>query len=213
MDVFGVHRALIKDYRSFTQGGTVIRGDRVAAFVEDDLNSKSQWPDPWLSLNPFFQGGGTVVELAGQKVLHDERARIFQARKTEGGTVPHCRPLMLHQHQREAVDAAASGAAYVLTTGTGSGKPLAYIVPIVTKVLHQRDTEGPKAPKRVRAIIVYPMNALANSHGSYRTEELTLAEYDRMAAAGLTLENPLVEGENYTSTLTPAPGHGPRHSA
>jgi serine/threonine protein kinase len=163
MDVFGVHRTLIRDYRSFTEGGTVIRDDRIAAFVEDDLNSKSQWPDPWLSLNPFFQSGGTVVELAGQKVLHEECARIFQARKTEGGTVPDGRPLTLHQHQREAIDAAASGASYVLTTGTGSGKSLAYIVPIVNKVLHQRDAEGPKAPKRVRAIIVYPMNALANS--------------------------------------------------
>ncbi|KAB1980811.1 Eco57I restriction-modification methylase domain-containing protein [Streptomyces triticiradicis] len=50
-------------------------------------------------------------------------------------------------------------------------------------------------------------------YGSYRTKELILAEYDRMAAAGLTLENPLVEGENYTSTLTPPPGHGPRHPA
>ncbi|MFE2056667.1 protein kinase [Streptomyces sp. NPDC059446] len=163
MDVFGVHRTLIKDYRSFTEGGTVIRDDRIAAFVEDDLNSKSQWPDPWLSLNPFFQSGGTVVELAGRKVLHEECARIFQAKKTEGGTVPDGRPLTLHQHQREAIDAAASGTSYVLTTGTGSGKSLAYIVPIVNKVLHQRDTEGPNASKRVRAIIVYPMNALANS--------------------------------------------------
>ncbi|WP_427167360.1 Eco57I restriction-modification methylase domain-containing protein [Streptomyces sp. C1-1] len=50
-------------------------------------------------------------------------------------------------------------------------------------------------------------------YGSYRTKELILAEYDRMAAAGLTLENPLVDGENYTSTLTPPPGHGPRHPA
>ena len=25
MDVFGVHRTLIRDYRSFTEGGTVIR--------------------------------------------------------------------------------------------------------------------------------------------------------------------------------------------
>ncbi|WP_406142765.1 Eco57I restriction-modification methylase domain-containing protein [Streptomyces anulatus] len=50
-------------------------------------------------------------------------------------------------------------------------------------------------------------------YGSYRTKELILAEYDRMAAAGLTLEAPLVEGETYTSTLTPPPGHGPRHPA
>ncbi|MEU3999196.1 protein kinase [Streptomyces fungicidicus] len=163
MDVFGVHRALIKDYRSFTEGGTVIRDDRIADYVEKDLDDKSQWPDPWLSLNPFFQGGGTVVELAQEKVLHPECARIFQAKKTEGGTVCDGRPLTLHRHQRDAIDAAASGASYVLTTGTGSGKSLSYIVPIVNKVLHERDEEGPGAPKRVRAIIVYPMNALANS--------------------------------------------------
>jgi hypothetical protein len=51
------------------------------------------------------------------------------------------------------------------------------------------------------------------AHGEYRTKNLILAEYDRMAAAGLTLENPLTEGESgtYRSTLTPPPGHGPRH--
>jgi Type I restriction-modification system methyltransferase subunit len=50
-------------------------------------------------------------------------------------------------------------------------------------------------------------------YGTYRTKELILAEYDRMAEAGLTLDNPLVDGENYASTLTPPPGHGPRHPA
>jgi hypothetical protein len=48
-------------------------------------------------------------------------------------------------------------------------------------------------------------------YGSYRTKDLVLAEYDRIAAAGVSLEVPLVEGENYVSTLTPPPGHGPRH--
>lgn len=52
-----------------------------------------------------------------------------------------------------------------------------------------------------------------NKYGTYRTKELVLAEYDRMAAAGLSLAVPLVDGENYTSTLTPPPGHGPRHPA
>ncbi|MDT0468377.1 hypothetical protein [Streptomyces gibsoniae] len=48
-------------------------------------------------------------------------------------------------------------------------------------------------------------------HGTYRTRDLVLAKYDRVAAVGLALENPLVDGENYTSTLTPSPGQGPRH--
>lgn len=49
--------------------------------------------------------------------------------------------------------------------------------------------------------------------GEYRTKRLVLAEYDRMATAGLTLETPLIEGESgtYQSTLNPPPGHGPRH--
>ncbi|MEV5170253.1 DNA methyltransferase [Streptomyces flaveolus] len=50
--------------------------------------------------------------------------------------------------------------------------------------------------------------------GEYRTKRLVLTEYDRMAAAGLTLEKPLSEGESgtYRSLLTPPPGHGPRHA-
>ena len=163
MDVFAVHRKLIDDYREFTEGGTIIRDGRIKEYVEKDLDAKSQWPDPWLSLNPFFATGGTVLELTTSEVLHPECARIFQARKTPGGAVCDGRPLTLHRHQREAIDVAQSGESYVLTTGTGSGKSLSYIVPIVDRVLKEREREGPKARKRVRAIIVYPMNALANS--------------------------------------------------
>ncbi|MGA5215557.1 Eco57I restriction-modification methylase domain-containing protein [Streptomyces cinereoruber] len=41
------------------------------------------------------------------------------------------------------------------------------------------------------------------AYGEYRTKNLVLAEYDRMAAEGLT---------DYRSALTPPPGQGPRHS-
>ncbi|MCZ7537349.1 MAG: DEAD/DEAH box helicase [Acidimicrobiia bacterium] len=68
--------------------------------------------------------------------------------------------LTFHRHQADAIAAAATGHSYVLTTGTGSGKSLAYIVPIVDRVLREREQD----PRRgVKAIIVYPMNALANS--------------------------------------------------
>ncbi|KQX43892.1 restriction endonuclease [Streptomyces sp. Root63] len=49
--------------------------------------------------------------------------------------------------------------------------------------------------------------------GEYRTKRLVLTEYERMATAGLSLEKPLVDGETYTSPLTPPPGQGPRHPA
>lgn len=49
-------------------------------------------------------------------------------------------------------------------------------------------------------------------YGTYRTKDLILAEYDRMAEAGMSLDTSMSR-KNYTSTLTPPPGHGPRHPA
>ncbi|MFB6836680.1 protein kinase [Streptomyces sp. NPDC056361] len=163
MDVFGIHADLISEYENFTKSATVIRDPRVEGFVKDDLAAKSQWPDPWLSLNPFFADGGQVTDLVRDGVLHPKCAEIFQAGKKEGARRPDGRPLTFHLHQRQAIEAAQAGDSYVLTTGTGSGKSLSYIVPIVDRVLKEREAAGPQAERRVRAIVVYPMNALANS--------------------------------------------------
>lgn len=157
MNVFEVHARLIEKYRSFTAGGVIVKDPRIKNWVHNDMARGNQWPAPYLSLNPFFASGGRVDELVAAEVLHPECSRIFQTGKSEGvdGT-----PITLHMHQRQALEAAQTGESYVLTTGTGSGKSLAYIVPIVDKVL--RDRSNDPAPG-VRAIIVYPMNALANS--------------------------------------------------
>ncbi|SBT94863.1 ATP-dependent helicase YprA, contains C-terminal metal-binding DUF1998 domain [Streptomyces sp. DI166] len=163
MDVFGIHADLIREYENFTKSSTVIRDARIDGFVSDDLRNKSQWPDPWLSLNPFFADGGQVTDLVRDGLLHPKCAEIFQAGKKESSPRPDGRPLTFHLHQRQAIEAAQAGASYVLTTGTGSGKSLSYIVPIVDHVLKEREAAGPKAGGRVRAIVVYPMNALANS--------------------------------------------------
>lgn len=159
MDVFEVHRQLIADYQAFTTGFVDIRDPRIAGYVRDRLAGGDQWPDPYLSLNPNFASGGSVSDLIAEGLLHPECERIFRVGKDDAGTPGQV--LDLHRHQREAVQVARGGAAYVLTTGTGSGKSLAYIVPIVDWVLRQRDA-GTYLPG-VKAIIVYPMNALANS--------------------------------------------------
>ena len=48
----------------------------------------------------------------------------------------------------------------MVTTGTGSGKSLCFFIPIVSHVLAARRRS---AQRRTHAIVVYPMNALANS--------------------------------------------------
>lgn len=88
-------------------------------------------------------------------MLQKECARIFRIDKSDTDLTG--KQLVLHTHQREAILKSKEGQSYILTSGTGSGKSLAYIVPIVDHVLRNGRGRG------IQAIVVYPMNALANS--------------------------------------------------
>ena len=154
MDAFGVRNRVIGDYESFVKSFMDIADPRVKEKVDSEISDGLLWPQPWLALNPSFQSGGTISDLVNDDLLHPDCTDIFR-RRTQ--TDPAGTELRLHQHQRDAVVIAARGESYVLTTGTGSGKSLSYIVPIVDRVLRYGGGKG------VQAIVVYPMNALANS--------------------------------------------------
>jgi hypothetical protein len=93
-----------------------------------------------------------------ERLLHPECERIFRFGKTQDGAPGM--PLTLHRHQEDAIHIAHRRESYVLTTGTGSGKSLAYFIPIVDDVLRRRASGGATG---ISAIVVYPMNALCNS--------------------------------------------------
>ncbi len=157
MNVFELHGRLIEDYRLYVESFIRIKDERIKALVEEEIDRGLLWPQPLVQLSPSFEPGGTIDELVAEGLLHPECSRIFRVRKDEDAVG---RPMTLHRHQVEAIRAAAAGDDYVLTTGTGSGKSLAYLIPIVDRVLRER---AGSSDKRIRAIVVYPMNALANS--------------------------------------------------
>jgi len=154
MDVFGIRNRLINDYASYIRSFIHLKDPIISEKVYESLTEGLLWPDPLIQLNPAFQPGEWIEELVTARVLLPECGNIFRIKpeKSDSGS-----PLRLHRHQVDAIQAAKSGANYVLTTGTGSGKSLAYIVPIVDHVL--RNGRG----KGIQAIVVYPMNALCNS--------------------------------------------------
>ena len=158
MDVFGLRNRLVADYEEFTRSFITTGDPRVQEVVDRELREGLLWPEALIQLNPSFAPGADIDTLVADGVLQPANKEIFRRGKTEGATgSAGSSPLRLHRHQEDAVRVAATGANYVLTTGTGSGKSLTYIIPIVDRVL--RDGPG----KGIKAIVVYPMNALANS--------------------------------------------------
>ena len=156
MNVFDLRNRLVSDYSSYTRSFIKIADARITAKVDSELNAGAFWPEPLLQLNPTFLSGGTIDQLVDQGTLHAECKKIFRIDKSD--TDYTGKPLLLHTHQREAIlKARAEEKSYALTSGTGSGKSLAYIVPIVDHVLRKGTGRG------IQAIVVYPMNALANS--------------------------------------------------
>ncbi len=155
MNVFELRDKLVNDYSGYVRSFIQIRDPDIRALVEGELDRGLLWPDPLIQLNPAFEPGESVEELVEAGVLHAKCREVFRLKKREtGGAGIEFR---LHRHQAEAVRVARGGENYVLTTGTGSGKSLSYIIPIVDHVLRNGSGRG------IQAIVVYPMNALANS--------------------------------------------------
>ncbi len=154
MDVFEVRQSLIDDYANYIGSFFQIKDPRIESKVKTSLEEGLLWPEPLIQLNPSFEPGKWIDELVKEGVLAQECSKIF--RKKPQADVDNG-PLRLHKHQEEALRTARTGANYVLTTGTGSGKSLAYIVPIVDHIVRNGSGKG------VQAIVIYPMNALANS--------------------------------------------------
>src|SRR5579884_438675 len=155
MDVFQLREQIVSDYGAYVRSFLRIGDEGIHAYAQDELGKGRLWPDPLVQLNPSFHAAATADELVARGFLHPECGRIFRREKQERGFDGP--PLRFHQHQQDAIAVARTGQSYVLTTGTGSGKSLAYFVPIVDHVLKHPGKRG------IKAIVVYPMNALCNS--------------------------------------------------
>jgi len=108
---------------------------------------------PYVEMNPPFKPGETVRRLIERGVLGHVLLRI------PAETLLPDRPLYLHQ--QHTIEKVQAGRNVIVATGTGSGKTEAYLLPIVDHVLSEQARKGTLS-HGIRALLVYPMNALAN---------------------------------------------------
>ena len=151
MKAFEFDHNLIDSYARFSRSFSTIRASDIRTEIERQYDEGRFWPDALLSLNPRFLSGPTVDDLVASGDLDEATGKIFRIGAT---------PIRFHRHQALSIAKARAGQSFVVTTGTGSGKSLCFFVPIVDAIVRARKA---RQPRKTRAIIGYPMNALANS--------------------------------------------------
>ncbi len=155
-NVFKFRDELIEEYSAFSRSFVSIAASDIKNIVEQEYSGGRYWPQPLIQINPNYQRKETVQELVNDGVLHTLCADIFRTGKTEGKSDP----LFLYRHQLEALAKGQQKQSYVVTTGTGSGKSLSFFIPVIDAILKGKNADP---TPRTKAIVIYPMNALANS--------------------------------------------------
>ena len=144
MDVLALHRRAVERYKGYIRSFIDIRDDDIRQGVSSQLDSGKLWPEPLIQFNPAYKIGSSIQALVKESVLRPELEKIFAG-------------YQLYWHQEKALRLGSKKQSFVVTSGTGSGKSLTYLGTVFNSLF----STGPG--KGVKALIVYPMNALINS--------------------------------------------------
>lgn len=161
MDALSLHSTILAGYEDYIRSFIDIHDEDIRTEVEKALNTGKLWPQPLIQFNPSFEKHGSVEALVADGTLDSEVGRVFSG-------------FSLYSHQIEAMRLGSKPRSFVVTSGTGSGKSLTYLGSIFNHLFRSGTGEG------VRAILVYPMNALINS----QVEELKKLAAGYEAVAG-----------------------------
>lgn len=113
----------------------------------DRVRSTPLLKGPYISLSRGLREGASIEQLIDDGVFHPHMRQIIPAGFTN-----------VYGHQERAIRAIQAGQTTLVSTGTGSGKTECFLYPIISKCLALKDAG---AESGIVAVIVYPMNALA----------------------------------------------------
>lgn len=150
-DPIEASREIADRYRRYLRTMFYFRDPELRTSFEKALDDWELVRGPYLEATPVYRRARPVSEVL-REILGEEIDPGF-ARAAIGD-----RPLF--SHQEEAIRRLSSGRNVVVATGTGSGKTEAYLLPILLHLLREQRAGGRSVG--VRALILYPMNALAN---------------------------------------------------
>lgn len=119
---------------------------------------------PILEATPLFKNGCHLKDLIEEGLLvpqlYDLTYPWYDAKGKQKNPLFTIRWNSLYLHQEKAIRKVLEGRNVVIASGTSSGKTECFLIPIYNHLL--REYEEGKLTPGVRALLLYPMNALAN---------------------------------------------------
>ncbi len=149
------YKKIRKNYLRYLKTAFPISDDQLRQELWDALDERDVLvKGPILETTPEFKKGASIRQLVDNRVLNKGFSRLCNE------YLPSDRDLYLHQETaiRKSV---LSQRNLIVTTGTGSGKTETFLLPIINHLLEEQEA-GTLSQPGVRALMLYPMNALAN---------------------------------------------------
>lgn len=117
---------------------------------------------PYLESTPRYEAGKKFADIEG---LQSSALEVFSALARKEGILSKLLYDPPYRHQSEALEnSLVKRKNIVIMTGTGSGKTESFLLPILGKLAHEAKTKPEVFSRQpaMRALILYPMNALVN---------------------------------------------------
>jgi len=152
MNPFKVFDEIKFQYQSYIKTFQKFKNKEIEEFVRTQSeHGNLLWREPLLQITKKFKQGKKLTDLVEVGILDKQCLNIFKI----GDNVIHP-----YFHQQQSIEIAVKKQQnLIVTTGTASGKSLCFEIPIINYCLNKK-VEGQRG---IKAIIIYPMNALANS--------------------------------------------------
>ena len=144
---------LEEQYKEFLSAQFCFRNEELNEAAKNAIALEADlFHGPYIEASMPYKSAHTLEELVGLGKLNSKINLAF--------TSDEFSVYKRYKHQEDALDLVTRGHNIVVSSGTGSGKTECFLIPVLNSLLNELDngTLGPG----VRAILVYPMNALAN---------------------------------------------------
>ncbi len=152
LDPIKATKSITDKYRAYLSTTFRLKSSNLQNQFMKELQPEKFAKGPILEATPPFETGKSLEELVGEGLLSDQFKNLKSEKLLN-------RPL--YRHQESAIrKVVGDNRNIVVTTGTGSGKTEAFLVPVLNHLFRQKEND--KLTPGVRALLLYPMNALAN---------------------------------------------------